>query len=88
MLFGLRGMGFPGLSDVQGHPSAAFSWNICSTLLNNSRLSNMQGCVHALEQLGAEPGARLQQNRFPALPVLDSDLLNLKGSRRIVCATW
>lgn len=71
MLFGLRGAGFPGLSDVQEHPFAAFSWNICSTLLNNSRLPNMQGCVHALEQLGAEPRARFQQDKLPTLPMLD-----------------
>lgn len=66
----------------------SFSWNLCSTLLNSSRLPNMQGCVRALEQLSAEPRARLQQDRLPALPVLDSDFLNLTGSRRVVCATW
>lgn len=46
----------------------------------------MEGCVHALQQLGTEPRARLHQEGLPALPVLDSDL-NFKGSRRIVCVT-
>ena len=83
MLFvgGNRDLG--GREDILLLPSAE-TWNSFSTTSSAGGGRINQGCkmCNALGQLDAEQRAKPQQDGLPALPVLDSDLLNLMGGRQ------